>query len=1031
MSNHQISSLNAQVTPMNSSLRTLVVLLFAVCCSAWTPAVAQDASGGVTGSGSISGTVRATVPELIPTVMIMAFPADSSAGGAASTYFAIPEPEGGYVFDGLEAGEYIVLARSPEFEVQFFDHADSQGNASVVTVADSAVTAGVDFDLVSFGVGTSALSGVVTSADDGLPIEGAWVVASRQSHRPSGHGYTFSARTNTNGEYQIADVAEGSYRVSSGAPGYQEQFFDHTARPADAAPVILLPDQETGAVDFALERAGSIAGRILDRDGEPLEGVFLEAFDLSSDSLGVAADSLFGGIGADGTVSPGRPLPPSTVGSPAGTVSGPDGLYRLDGLAAGEYLVRAVHFSGWLTVVWYDGVSAPSDATPVPVTPGEETPAVDFTFPVSGGFGMMSGFVTTADGAGVESAFVQAYLGCVPGPLALCPVVEMTVSGPHGRFEFPFLQAGDYYVSAGARGVWNYIERWFPGGVTAPEALPVTVLRDVPTDGIDIVLPQSPGSASLSGAVSSTDGAALAGARVWIESAVDPSGAFGNSPVQAWAMTDSTGAYAFPQIPPGTYTLGAAYGDGDRFGQIWYETSATHEQATPIVLVADEERSDVDLVVELNFLYGGIHGVVTDQETGAPIPGAFVRARAQTASITGAPTLYTEPFAVTDSIGQYRLERLSLGSYTISAHTGAGFNYFGGGWVSDLATPVRVEGGAAQEASFAVARRNDGDGRIEGRVLVDGNVYWADSSRTDVAPRLAVVEVRPTVAIQVWPESERFYTTVTARDGHYAVTGLPDGEYSVRAFSPGFMPEFFDDAFDASGATFVQVQGGLPTPGIDFALAPSMIMGADGLSRENGSSVHGQVVDEAGAPLADAVVFLMDEAGTAVASTVTTADGTYLFVGVVPGRYRVMVTKDGYQPGFSGDSGQLSGAAAVDVTAGDASSNVTLSSGTTTDVQPDASETPETFALRGNYPNPFNPATTLLIDLPDAAEVSVHVFDILGREVLLLPPSSHGSGSVSLRLDASGLASGVYLYRVQAKGAKGVQQAFGRMLLMK
>ncbi|MFT7553439.1 MAG: hypothetical protein ACI9BV_003773 [Rhodothermales bacterium] len=144
-----------------------------------------------------------------------------------------------------------------------------------------------------------------------------------------------------------------------------------------------------------------------------------------------------------------------------------------------------------------------------------------------------------------------------------------------------------------------------------------------------------------------------------------------------------------------------------------------------------------------------------------------------------------------------------------------------------------------------------------------------------------------------------------------------------------------------------------------------------------------------------------------------------------------MVTKDGYESGYSGGSGQLADAAPVDVTSGDPSSDVRLTIGTSTDVEPDGSETPETFALRGNYPNPFNPVTTLQIHLPTAAEVSVQVFHILGRQVLTHPPSAHGSGLVSLQLDASGLASGVYLYRVQARGTLGVQQAFGRMLLMK
>lgn len=657
-----------------------VLLLFAALCLLWTPAVAQDASGGtggVAGSGSISGTVRAEVQDLIPTVMVMAFPADSSAAGTAATYHAIPEPEGRYEFTGMEAGRYIVVARSPEFEIQFFDHVSSHVDASVVSVMADSVTAGVDFDLVRFGAGTSALSGIVTSAEDGLPIEGAWVMATLQSDRASNQGYTFSAHSDSDGQYTIANVAAGSYRVKSGASGYQEQFFDHADGPADATPVTLVEGVETGAVDFALRRAGSISGRILDRDGEPMEGVFLEAFDRSSDSLGVIADSISGGVGTDGTI--GR--------FPGGTVSGPGGLYRLEGLAAGEYLVRAVHFVGRTTVIWYDGISGPLEATPVAVAAGAETPDVDFSFAISGGFGMMSGQVMNANGVAVESAFVRAYAECVPRSGADCPVVEMAVSGPDGNFHFPLLQAGDYYVSAGARGVWNYIERWYPAGVTVLEALPVTVLRDVPTDGVDIVLPQSPGSASVSGTVSSSGGAALAGARVWVESKADPSGAIGHPPVQAWAPTDSTGRYSFPELPTGTYTLGAAYGDGDRFGQIWFEVSATRELATPLVLAEDEERTGVDLIVERQYLYGGIHGVVTDQDTGKPVPRAFVRTRAETANFVGAPILYTEPFAITDSLGHYRFERLSIGSYTISAHKSTGFNYLGGGWVGDLAGP--------------------------------------------------------------------------------------------------------------------------------------------------------------------------------------------------------------------------------------------------------------------------------------------------------------------------------------------------------
>ena len=45
---------------------------------------------------------------------------------------------------------------------------------------------------------------------------------------------------------------------------------------------------------------------------------------------------------------------------------------------------------------------------------------------------------------------------------------------------------------------------------------------------------------------------------------------------------------------------------------------------------------------------------------------------------------------------------------------------------------------------------------------------------------------------------------------------------------------------------------------------------------------------------------------------------------------------------------------------------------------------PEEFALHANYPNPFNPSTTLRYDLPEAAEVTLLVYDLLGREVVRL-----------------------------------------------
>jgi hypothetical protein len=75
---------------------------------------------------------------------------------------------------------------------------------------------------------------------------------------------------------------------------------------------------------------------------------------------------------------------------------------------------------------------------------------------------------------------------------------------------------------------------------------------------------------------------------------------------------------------------------------------------------------------------------------------------------------------------------------------------------------------------------------------------------------------------------------------------------------------------------------------------------------------------------------------------------------------------------------------------------------------------PGSFTVEQNYPNPFNPTTVISYQLPVASTVRLAVYDILGREVAVLVNEKKGPGSYTVRFSATGLASGVYLYRIQA-----------------
>lgn len=77
---------------------------------------------------------------------------------------------------------------------------------------------------------------------------------------------------------------------------------------------------------------------------------------------------------------------------------------------------------------------------------------------------------------------------------------------------------------------------------------------------------------------------------------------------------------------------------------------------------------------------------------------------------------------------------------------------------------------------------------------------------------------------------------------------------------------------------------------------------------------------------------------------------------------------------------------------------------------------PDQLALHQNYPNPFNPSTTIRYALPEASNVSLRVYNALGAEVMTLVSGQQFAGEHEITLDASDLASGIYLYRLEAGG---------------
>lgn len=97
------------------------------------------------------------------------------------------------------------------------------------------------------------------------------------------------------------------------------------------------------------------------------------------------------------------------------------------------------------------------------------------------------------------------------------------------------------------------------------------------------------------------------------------------------------------------------------------------------------------------------------------------------------------------------------------------------------------------------------------------------------------------------------------------------------------------------------------------------------------------------------------------------------------------------------------------------------------EIAPQGDEAPGAYRLDPNYPNPFNPVTTIAFALKRPGHVSLAVYNALGQQVAVLVSETQPAGRYEVTWDAEGLPSGLYFYQIRADDF----QAVRKMVLIK
>lgn len=394
--------------------------------------------------GSISGTVRDAGLNGIEDICVSAAPVGGGVEGGTQT-----AANGSYTVSGLDPGNYVVRfsdCNTSTYATEYYDDSPDAAGADPVPVAREQDVTAINATLQQNG----SITGTVTGpADEALQNICAVAI-------DAGDQEVSTGTTDADGDYEIAGLAPGSYRVhfvdcADGA--FVDEYYDDEPSLEAATPVTVQAGQAHAGVDAELASAGSITGTVSGPGGAPVAGVCASALNADGQELAM------GGTDESGTYFINHLSP---------------GLYRV--------IFRDCGTGGAsLATEFYDNSPTYAGAEEVAVQEGLQTEDVNAQLAAGGS---ISGDVTAEGGDPAADVCISAF----PAADAIFPVATTNTMGD-GSYTLTGLATGSYKLYFdGSCSLDQLSEEFYADASTFATAAAVSVTAPGEHAGIDVEL---------------------------------------------------------------------------------------------------------------------------------------------------------------------------------------------------------------------------------------------------------------------------------------------------------------------------------------------------------------------------------------------------------------------------------------------------------------------------------------------------------------------------------------------------------------